>query len=98
MIDCIAINAYIDGMNAITIRKLSDECKQQLRLRAAENGHSMEQEARDILNRELCSTGNPNERHKNPFLALREMLERDECFADLELPSRKSHRRPPDFT
>lgn len=34
---------------AITIRKLPDEAKQKLRLRAAAHGRSMEAEARDIL-------------------------------------------------
>ncbi|WP_300079758.1 Arc family DNA-binding protein [Propioniciclava sp.] len=36
-------------MTAITIRKLPDETKQKLRLRAAAHGRSMEAEARDIL-------------------------------------------------
>lgn len=34
---------------AITIRKLPDEAKQRLRMRAAANGRSMEAEARSIL-------------------------------------------------
>jgi plasmid stability protein len=36
-------------MAAITIRQLSDETKERLRLRAAANGRSMEAEARAIL-------------------------------------------------
>ena len=36
-------------MAAITIRQLSDETKQQLRIRAAHNGRSMEAEVREIL-------------------------------------------------
>ena len=36
-------------MTAITIRKLPDDVKHALRLRAAANGHSMEAEARAIL-------------------------------------------------
>jgi antitoxin FitA len=36
-------------MSAITIRKLSEEAKQRLRLRAAARGTSMEAEARAIL-------------------------------------------------
>ncbi len=36
-------------MTAITIRKLPDEAKQKLRLRAAANNTSMEAEARQIL-------------------------------------------------
>lgn len=34
---------------AITIRKLPDEAKQKLRMRAAAHGRSMEAEARDLL-------------------------------------------------
>ena len=36
-------------MSAITIRKLPDDAKQRLRMRAATNGRSMEAEARSIL-------------------------------------------------
>ena len=36
-------------MASIPIRDLDDKVKQRLRVRAAEHGHSMEQEARDIL-------------------------------------------------
>lgn len=36
-------------MASITIRKLDDELKRRLRVRAAEHGCSMEQEAREIL-------------------------------------------------
>jgi plasmid stability protein len=37
------------GMAQITIRKLDDKIVKQLRLRAAEAGHSMEEEARRVL-------------------------------------------------
>ncbi len=36
-------------MASITIRNLDDDIKRRLRVRAAENGRSMEEEARDIL-------------------------------------------------
>jgi antitoxin FitA len=36
-------------MASITIRKLPESTKRRLRLRAARNGHSMEQEARVLL-------------------------------------------------
>lgn len=39
----------IKKMASMTIRNLSDDIKQRLRLRAAEHGHSMEEEARAIL-------------------------------------------------
>jgi antitoxin FitA len=36
-------------MASITIRNLDDDIKRRLRVRAAEHGRSMEEEARDIL-------------------------------------------------
>jgi plasmid stability protein len=39
------------AMASITIRNLDDEIVQRLRVRAAVRGHSMEEEARDILRR-----------------------------------------------
>ena len=36
-------------MASITVRNLDEDLKRRLRIRAAENGRSMEQEAREIL-------------------------------------------------
>jgi len=36
-------------MSRMTIRNIDDDLKTRLRIRAAENGHSMEAEVRDIL-------------------------------------------------
>ncbi len=44
-------------MSSIVIRRLDEGTKSRLRVRAARNGHSMEQEARDILKRTLASEG-----------------------------------------
>ena len=44
----------IDCMASITIRQLPEETKRKLRVRAAQHGRSMEQEARDILKNELA--------------------------------------------
>jgi plasmid stability protein len=41
-------------MAGITIRNLDDQLKQDLRLRAARHGRSMEDEARDILRTALA--------------------------------------------
>ena len=46
IIDC---NAIIDCMASITIRNLEETTKRKLKVRAAINGRSMEQEAREIL-------------------------------------------------
>ena len=40
-------------MASITVRNLDDGLKRRLRVRAAENGRSMEQEAREILKHAL---------------------------------------------
>lgn len=42
-------------MASITIRGLDDSVKQRLRMRAAEHGRSMEEEAREILRRGVAS-------------------------------------------
>jgi plasmid stability protein len=41
-------------MASITIRNLDDDLKRRLRVRAAENGRSMEEEAHEILRSALC--------------------------------------------
>ena len=46
-------------MASITIRNLKDETKKRLRLRAAENGRSLEAEARDVLDRNVLETPLP---------------------------------------
>lgn len=46
IIDCSDI---IDGMASITIRQLPETTKRKLRMRAAQNNRSMEQEAREII-------------------------------------------------
>src|SRR5260221_12191686 len=42
-------NAIIAVMASITIRRLPENTKRRLRMRAARNGRSMEQEARELL-------------------------------------------------
>jgi antitoxin FitA len=43
-------------MASITIRQLPEAIKRKLRIRAAQNGRSMEQEAREILQSELSKS------------------------------------------
>ena len=80
-------------MASITIRKLDDDVKTRLRIRAAGNGRSMEEEARVILREAV------NDRKEHP----KDLAEfTRECFAslggvDLELPPRGPMRDPPDF-
>ena len=46
-------------MASITIRQLSENTKRKLRIRAAQNGRSMEQEAREILKSALDKPSKP---------------------------------------
>lgn len=46
-------------MASITIRNLEDDLKRRLRIRAAENGRSMEEEARAILRLVVTETAPP---------------------------------------
>ncbi len=80
-------------MASITIRKLDDEVKTRLRLRAAANGRSMEEEARTILRSAV-------QREDPPEQGLGTMIH--ELFkpfggVELELPPREPMRDPPTF-
>ena len=79
-------------MASITIRKLDDGVKTRLRLRAAENGRSMEEEARIILREAVASDAGPD----NLAAAIRA---RFAPFGgvELELPPREPARAPPKF-
>ena len=79
-------------MASITIRNLDDEVKTRLRVQAAGNGRSMEEEARLILRKAVGRA--PRSRdlasiirsHFGPANGV-----------DLELPSREPAREPPSF-
>ncbi|MCF4994259.1 plasmid stabilization protein [Pseudomonas syringae] len=80
-------------MASITIRNLDDEIKEQLRITAALNGHSMEEEARLILGRALASVdraGGLGSRIRNRF--------RDLGGEALDLPSRSEQATAVDFS
>ena len=79
-------------MASITIRNLDDEVKTRLRIRAASNGRSMEEEARTILRSAVDERAEP----RNLARAIRA---RFEPFGgvELELPAREPVREPPTF-
>ncbi len=79
-------------MASITIRNLDDAIKQRLRVRAAENGRSMEEEARDILRRAMGEGASP----RNLAAAIRARVAPSGGF-DIDLPAREPMREPPDF-
>ena len=80
-------------MANITVRNLDDGLKKRLRIRAAENGHSMEQEVREILHAAL---GDDPEQTKGLGTALHELF-RPFGGDELEIPPRGPMREPPKF-
>jgi antitoxin FitA len=81
-------------MSSITIRNLDPSIKERLRVRAAEHGHSMEAEARRILQMALSGQGRPESRNLYERIHAR--------FAPLggvklKLPRREPAREPPRF-
>ena len=60
-------------MATLTIRKLDDSVKTKLRVRAAENGRSMEEEARAILEKTL--TAAPSAPRGNMAVRIRRRFE-----------------------
>ncbi|MGD0103889.1 MAG: plasmid stabilization protein [Rhodopila sp.] len=81
-------------MSSITIRNLDPAVKERLRIRAAENCHSMEAEARSILQTTLKA---PDRRaQRNLYQRIRARVEPIGGI-DLELPPREPTRDPPRF-
>ena len=87
----IAINAIIAIMASITIRRLPENTKRRLRIRAARNGRSMEQEARELLEAGLArkepEPENLGEAIRRIFAPL--------GGVDLKIPPRRSMVRDP---
>lgn len=80
-------------MATMTIRKLDEDLKARLRMRAARHGQSMEEEARSILRSVLEAeplTG------QSLVDSIREMVA-PYGGIELELPVRGPQRDPPDF-
>ena len=77
-------------MASITIRNLDDHIKQRLRVRAAENGRSMEEEVRDILRRATEKSTPPRD-----LAAAISARAASADRIDLDLPSREAMREPP---
>jgi plasmid stability protein len=82
-------------MSSITIRNLDPAVKERLRVRAAQHGHSMEAEARRILQATLQDPERPPER--NLYERIRARFEPLGGIDDLELPPREPAREPPRF-
>jgi plasmid stability protein len=79
-------------MASITIRNLDDDVKRRLRVRAAEHGRSMEEEAREILRHVVGLPSAP----RNLGQAIHERFAAA-GGVDLAIPSRGPMRAAPDF-
>ena len=78
-------------MATLTIRRLDEQLKSRLRVRAAEHGRSMEEEARTILRDVL-----DQERPRNLADLAREFFG-PKHGVDLDLPPRAEFAEPPKF-
>ena len=88
---CMRIDPHLSAPLAnLTIRKLDPAVKERLRVRAAQRGHSMEEEARRILSETLKAES------INAFDRLRRHFA-DIGGIDLELLPRQPGREPPSF-
>jgi plasmid stability protein len=81
-------------MASITIRNLDDDLKRRLRIRAAHNDRSMEEEARIILKNGLESKF---ETGAELWRAIRAIVEPIGGI-ELDIPPREPMRDPPDFS
>jgi plasmid stability protein len=81
-------------MSSITVRNLDPSLKERLRVRAAQHGHSMEAEVRNILRTTLNEPLHPPKR--NLYERIRARVEAVGGI-ELELPPREIGREPPRF-
>jgi len=82
-------------MSSITIRNLDPAIKERLRVRAAERGHSMEAEARRILQTALTASVRPTAR--NLYERIHARFAALGGADELVLPPRDPVRDPPRF-
>ena len=78
-------------MGSMTIRNLDDRVKEKIRLRAAKNGHSMEEEARRLLS---SSVEKPPAEEVGLGTAIRRRFAQHGAFK-LKRPPRGPMREPP---
>ena len=84
-------------MATMTIRNLDDDVKARLRVRAAQHGRSMEEEARSILRSALIRESKPAATGADLVADVRALVEPIGGI-ELELPARTPMREPPDFS
>jgi antitoxin FitA len=89
----IALIAWAEVMASITIRNLEDSLKRKLRVRAAQHGRSMEEEARHILRAGLTDKA---ALPTNLYDAIRRRIA-PLGGVDLDIPPRVPMPEPPNF-
>ncbi len=80
-------------MTTLTVRNIEDDLKSRLRVRAAERGHSMEEEVRSILRSALHRENAPA---KGLGTAIHELF-KPFGGVDLDIPQREPMRELPRF-
>lgn len=93
--------ASIDSMATLTIRDFDDNLKQSLRVRAAQNGRSMESEVRIILEQALTATADSSTPERNNWVIDLYDLACRMGGVELDIPSRHMYNadeRVPDFS
>jgi len=80
-------------MASLTIRKLDDDLKKRLRVRAARHGRSMEEEARRILTATLMAGMSGSGSAGDAIAAIVDPI----GGIELDLPPREAVREPPRF-
>jgi plasmid stability protein len=89
----IALIARVEVMASITIRNLEDGLKHKLRVRAAQHGRSMEEEARHILRAGLAEKAPAP---TNLYESIRRRIA-PLGGVDLDIPLREPMPKPPSF-
>jgi plasmid stability protein len=79
-------------MASLTIRNLEESIKALLRIRAAHHGHSMEEEARQILRNTLLENARSPQ---NLAEAIQKRFAELDGVDDLSIPQRESMPEPP---
>ena len=88
-----AVGDGCSDIASIIVRNLDDALKRRLRIRAAQNGRSMEAEIRDILQTALSNKPTAPENLASAIRARFAPL----GGVDLDLPPRSPMRKPPRF-
>lgn len=85
-------------MATLTVRNVEDDLKTEIRIEAAERGHSMEEETRQLLREAL---GHRKRRAARRFTNLADAIAaRFDPLGgvELDIPPREPMREPPDFS